>query len=153
MLYAGKFELPQGELLILEEDGGLINLSFSHDVPDNAEVKETPLIKQLRLELGEYFAGKRKFFNIKLAPKGTQFQQKVWAALQEIPYGKTVSYKDIAIKIGNHKAVRAVGMANNRNPLAIIVPCHRVIGSNGQLVGYAGGIEMKKYLLNLEAMN
>ena len=85
-----------------------------------------------------------------LAPKGTPFQQKVWAALQEIPYGETRSYKEIAAMVGNEKACRAVGMANNRNPLPIFIPCHRVVGTNGKLVGYAGGLDVKTFLLELE---
>ena len=85
-----------------------------------------------------------------LAPKGTSFQQKVWAALREIPYGETRSYKEIAAMVGNEKACRAVGMANNRNPLPIFIPCHRVVGANGKLVGYAGGLDVKTFLLNLE---
>ena len=87
------------------------------------------------------------------APSGTEFQQKVWKALKDIPYGKTKSYKDIAAAVGNEKACRAVGMANNRNPISIIIPCHRVIGKNGKLVGYGGGLEIKEYLLKLESDN
>lgn len=101
-------------------------------------------------QLMEYFMGKRTIFELPLAPVGTPFQQTVWKALCSIPYGKTVSYGEIAKLIGNPKASRAVGMANNRNPISIIIPCHRVIGANGKLVGYGGGIEKKLYLLNLE---
>ena len=98
----------------------------------------------------EYFEGEREIFTIPLAPKGTPFQQRVWAALREIPYGATRSYKELAIAVGNEKACRAVGMANNRNPLPIFIPCHRVVGSDGKLVGYAGGLDVKKHLLELE---
>ena len=98
----------------------------------------------------EYLDKKRKWFDFSYEPSGTVFQKKVWQALCDIPYGETCSYKDIAIAIGNPKASRAVGMANNKNPITIVIPCHRVIGSNGNLVGYAGGISMKKALLNLE---
>lgn len=101
-------------------------------------------------ELDEYFQGKRKTFDIPLRTHGTPFQEKVWAALQEIPYGETRSYKDIAEAIGHPKAYRAVGMANNANPLFIIIPCHRVIGADGSLTGYGGGLPMKKALLSLE---
>ena len=109
-----------------------------------------PLLKKAVKQLDEYFAGRRKEFNLPLSMKGTAFQKKVWAALQEIPYGETRSYGDIAKAIGKPKAARAVGMANNRNPVSIIVPCHRVIGSNGSLVGYGGGLKAKEFLLKLE---
>ncbi|MDO5305693.1 MAG: methylated-DNA--[protein]-cysteine S-methyltransferase, partial [bacterium] len=93
---------------------------------------------------------KRTVFNLKLAPKGTPFQKKVWAELLKIPYGKTVSYQDIAVSIGNPDACRAVGMANNKNPIPIFIPCHRVIGKNGNLTGYAGGLDCKQALLEIE---
>ena len=98
----------------------------------------------------EYFAGKRKHFEFELELNGTVFQRKVWQALMQIPYGKTCSYKDIALAIDSPKAVRAVGGANNKNPLLILIPCHRVVGTNGKLVGYAGGLDKKEYLLALE---
>ena len=101
-------------------------------------------------ELEEYFAGTRQTFDLPLAPKGTAFQQKVWAALREIPYGQTRSYGEIAAIVGNPKASRAVGMANNQNPISILIPCHRVIGKDGSLTGYGGGTEKKKWLLELE---
>ncbi len=104
-------------------------------------------------EISGYFEGKRKDFTFKISPKGTDFQKKVWSALCDIPYGETRTYKQIATAIGNEKASRAVGMANNKNPLHIVVPCHRVIGASGKLVGYAGGLEMKEYLLNMEREN
>lgn len=104
-------------------------------------------------ELREYFAGERREFTLPLAPAGTPFQQQVWAALREIPYGATCSYGRIAGRIGRPKACRAVGMANNRNPIAIVVPCHRVVGASGALVGYAAGLEVKEKLLALESMN
>ena len=101
-------------------------------------------------QLQEYFCGKRKTFDFNYELQGTDFQKKVWNALRDIPYGETRTYKDIAIAIGNPKAYRAVGLANNKNPITIVVPCHRVIGSSGKLVGYAGGLEMKQKLLHLE---
>lgn len=104
-------------------------------------------------QLDEYFAGDRKVFDLPITFNGTDFQKKVWRALCDIPYGETRSYKDIAIAIGNENACRAVGMANNKNPITIIVPCHRVIGSNSKLVGYAGGLDMKKGLLEMEKNN
>lgn len=101
-------------------------------------------------QLAEYLAGKRTKFDLKLAPKGTAFQQKVWKELLKIPYGQTRSYKDLAIAIGKPKAARAVGMALNKNPIPLIIPCHRVIGSNGNLTGFALGLETKKWLLEME---
>lgn len=106
---------------------------------------------QTEKQLKEYFKGQRNVFDLPLQMKGTQFQQEVWQALQEIPYGETRTYSDIAVAIGRPKATRAVGMANHCNPLAIIVPCHRVIGKNGSLTGYAGGLEKKQALLALES--
>ena len=104
-------------------------------------------------ELEEYFQGKRKVFTVPCVPKGTDFQKRVWEALIQIPYGETRTYKEIAAAAGNPKASRAVGMANNRNPIPIIIPCHRVIGTNGSLTGYAGGLKVKEYLLKLEREN
>lgn len=118
--------------------------SCGEDFPD-------AVIEKARAELEEYFAGKRQSFSVALKPQGTAFQKRVWAALREIPYGKTASYGEIADKIGNKKACRAVGMANNRNPIAIIIPCHRVVGAGGSLTGYAGGLDKKEFLLKLEA--
>jgi len=119
------------------------------------EIKLDDLPKEgaAHTQLQEYFAGKRKVFDLELAPSGTDFQKKVWQALLKIPYGKTATYKEIAAAIGHPKAARAVGMACNKNPIAIIIPCHRVVGSNGSLTGYAGGLEMKKRLLELELNN
>ncbi len=111
---------------------------------------ETPIIKETITQLEEYFIKKRKTFDLPLKLEGTDFQKQVWKALLTIPYGKTATYKDIAKIIGNEKASRAVGMANNKNKLPIILPCHRVIGANGDLTGYAGGLEIKQKLLNLE---
>ncbi|MEB3768085.1 methylated-DNA--[protein]-cysteine S-methyltransferase [Acinetobacter sp. MD2] len=110
-----------------------------------------PILMQAKTQLEEYFLGQRQHFELKSDPYGgTVFQRQVWQALQKIPFGETCCYSDIAKQIGNPKAVRAVGTANGRNPLSIIVPCHRVIGANGKLVGYAGGLEQKIKLLNLE---
>jgi len=112
--------------------------------------EETVLLKETITEINEYLDGKRNSFDLPLAPEGTEFQKKVWNALKEIPCGETRSYGEIAKIIGNEKASRAVGMANNKNPIMIIIPCHRVIGANGKLVGYAGGLDVKEELLNLE---
>ena len=134
---------------IVEEDGYIIKLGFSID--DKVEKEETSLIKVTYKQIEEYLLGNRKKITVPIKLKGTEFQKKVWNALLEIPYGKTMSYKQIAEKIGNPKACRAVGMANHNNPIAIIVPCHRVIGNNRKLVGYAGGVEVKQKLLEIES--
>ena len=141
MKHTLSFPSPIGKLWLQEEDGALVRVSFQPDAASQTE-EETPLLGQAKQQLAEYFAGQRM--------QGTPFQQKVWAALREIPYGETRSYGQIAAQVGNPKASRAVGMANNRNPIAIIVPCHRVIGANGSLTGYAGGLNVKEELLALE---
>lgn len=119
-------------------------------VENEEEDNPNALTQEATNQLMEYFEGKRKVFNLPLSPIGTSFQQAVWKALCSIPYGETRSYGEIAKMIGNPKASRAVGMANNRNPISIIIPCHRVIGASGKLVGYGGGINKKIYLLDLE---
>lgn len=140
-----------GEVGIAENGKAITNIYFQGEsVPKDMVLNETNLIKEAIRQLNSYFAGELKIFELPLAPEGTEFMRSVWKALCEIPYGKTFSYKDIAQNIGNPKAVRAVGNANNRNPIPIIIPCHRVIGSNGKLVGYGGGLGIKKYLLDLE---
>ena len=144
---------PIGPLSLVEENGALVEVRWNVDLPRDAApmaLPATPLLRQAAVELTAYFAGQLREFTVPLAPKGTPFQQKVWAALREIPYGETRSYKEIAAMVGNEKACRAVGMANNRNPLPIFIPCHRVVGANGKLVGYAGGLDVKTFLLNLE---
>ena len=137
----------------IEENGTAITkLNFiNKEVQEEIiEEHETALLKEAIKQLNEYFDGKRKSFDLPLEPKGTEFQNKVWNALKEIPFGETRSYGEIAKVIGNEKAARAIGMAKNKNPIAIIVPCHRVIGANGKLVGYAGGLDIKERLLKLE---
>ncbi len=114
---------------------------------------ETRLTKEAYIELTEYLDGRRKTFDVPYKLEGTEFQKKVWKALLEVPYGDTRSYKDIARAIGDENLSRAVGMANNKNPINIIVPCHRVIGSSGKILGYSGGVEMKKFLLDIELRN
>jgi len=143
------YQTPVGKLSIACEEDNIVKLTLSEKV-DNAVQKETPIIQKAHRQLMEYFERKRKHFDLPLKPKGTLFQQKVWDALSQISYGKTKSYKEIATMIGNPKACRAVGMANHCNPIMIIIPCHRVIGSNGSLTGYAYGTEMKMQLLELE---
>ncbi len=127
-------------------DGSLVRGFEKHE----AAFQETALIKKASAQIAEYLDGKRQTFDLPLTPRGTDFQIKVWNTLQKIPYGETRSYKQIAEAIGNPKAVRAVGMANNRNPIPIIIPCHRVIGADSSLTGYAGGLSLKQKLLELE---
>ena len=141
-----------GECTLVEEDHFLIEIHYGKETIDGL-YQTNDLLDQTFRELEEYFKGQRKEFNIPLQMKGTPFQLKVWEALCTIPYGKTCSYQDIAIQIGNPKAVRAVGMANNRNPIPFIVPCHRVIGKNKKLVGYAYGVELKQRLIEMEKSN
>jgi len=136
----------------------ITDLFFEYEIENikkssNYIIKETTLIKKATSQLFEYLNGKRRDFNLPLLKEGTDFQISVWNELLKIPYGETRSYKDIAIAINNEKAVRAVGMANNRNKIPIFIPCHRVIGSNKKLVGYGGGLEIKEFLLNLEKRN
>jgi len=137
----------------IEEDGLAITKIYFINNDEQEEIiekNETALLKEAIKQLNEYFDGKRSSFDLKLQLQGTEFQKKVWNALIEIPFGETRSYGEIAKIIGNEKASRAVGMANNKNPIAIIIPCHRVIGANGKLVGYAGGLDIKEELLKLE---
>lgn len=146
------YQTPLGKICLSENGTSLTELAFVSE-QENICIdmqNETSLLKKAYQQLMEYFEGERKVFSIPLEPKGTLFQQKVWYALRMIPYGETRSYKDIARLIGSSKACRAVGMANHRNPIAIMIPCHRVIGKNGSLTGYAGGIHYKQYLLDLE---
>lgn len=147
------YETEIGKIGIVENGTAITNMYFGDIIPQDVDIQETPLLKKANEELQEYFSGKRKNFDLPLKAEGTDFQRKVWKALQEIPYGETCSYKDIAENIGNIKASRAVGMANNKNPIFIFIPCHRVIGSNGKLVGYAAGLDVKERLLDMEKRN
>ncbi len=145
-----------GKLGIAEQDGNITDVYFTDDViPQDLDldIAETALINEAFLQLNAYLAGELVEFSLPLAPRGTVFRQTVWQALRTIPYGTTASYKDIALAIDNPKAVRAVGQANNKNPIPIFIPCHRIIGSNGKLVGYSGGLKVKEFLLALERKN
>lgn len=144
-----RYSSPLGTLYLVEERGSLVEIKFDEVSPEYKEEK-SELLSECEKELDEYFQGERREFDIPLKLYGTEFQIKVWEALKTIPYGESRSYKDIAQYIGNPKGCRAVGLANNRNPIPIIIPCHRVIGANGKLVGYGGGIEKKIFLLELE---
>ncbi len=146
------YETSLGPVGIAEADGNITHLFFRGESFSEKDFcnRETPVLAEAGRQLREYFEGTRREFNLPLAPKGTDFMLRVWTALQEIPYGETRSYKDIACMAGNSKACRAVGMANNRNPISIFIPCHRVIGSGGDLIGYGGGLDKKAFLLELE---
>lgn len=148
-MYAVTYQSPLGLIYIIEEEGFIKELGFG-EAPSDLTHKETELLKEACLQLEAYFAGTRHAFELPLSLQGTDFELEVWAALQTIPYGETRSYQDIARQVGREKAVRAIGGANHKNRLAILIPCHRVIGKNGKLVGYAGGMEFKKRLLELE---
>jgi len=144
------YSLKKIKIVITEENNAITGVFFGNEIPDGFIKSETLLIKKASEQIEEYLNGKRKKFSLPLAMHGTEFQMDVWRALQTIPYGETRSYKEIAELVHRPKAVRAVGMANHRNPISIIVPCHRVIGHNGSLAGYGGGLPLKKYLLELE---
>lgn len=147
---------PVGPLTLVAGEQGLAAVLWENDDTSRLRMGATimdarhPVLKLAQLQLNEYFAGRRRQFTLKLDPVGTAFQNKVWSALRTIPFGETRSYGQIADQIGNARAVRAVGTANGANPISIIVPCHRVIGANGQLTGYAGGLAIKARLLALE---
>lgn len=159
MKYIKYVDFKLGKIGIVEENGKIVKIVIINKNDENNKnaddfvEKDTKLLVKAKNELEEYFDGKRKEFDLPLKQEGTEFQKKVWNALSKIPYGETRTYKEIAKMIGNEKASRAVGMANNKNNIPIIIPCHRVIGSNGKLVGYALGLDMKQYLLDLESKN
>ena len=153
MIYGEIYQSPIGALTILSGDKGIKAIKFNEDEKVKVQGRTNEMTRWAVKELEEYFQGKRKVFTVPCVPQGTDFQKKVWEALTQIPYGETRTYKEIAEAAGNPKASRAVGMANNRNPIPIIIPCHRVIGTNGSLTGYAGGLNVKEYLLKLEIEN
>ena len=154
MIFYCHFSAPLGRITIVQSGDAITHLHIDEMpvLPADAEERVTPLLQEACRQLSEYFAGTRKTFSLPLAPAGTDFQKKAWRALCTIPYGQTRTYKDMAIAIGCPKGFRAVGLANNKNPIAILIPCHRVIGANGKLVGYAGGLHLKKFLLELEGV-
>ena len=147
---------PVGALKLVAHDHALVAVMWDNEdhkrvrLADLVENQQHPMLHQVKQQLQEYFAGQRQQFDLPLDFQGTAFQQQVWQALLQIPYGETRSYKQIAFQLGNEKAVRAVGAANGKNPISIIAPCHRVIGSGGALVGFAGGLDKKQILLSLE---
>ena len=167
--FSRPFASPVGRLRLIASDTGLAAILWENDKPGRvplanlvpaatasimargSEPDEHPVLVETERQLGEYFAGTRTAFDLPLDPVGTEFQRRVWRALLAIPYGQTRSYADIARQVGSPTAVRAVGAANGKNPISIVTPCHRVIGSTGQLTGFAGGLETKAYLLRLES--
>lgn len=146
--YYGYCNSPIGILEIITSDDAIISAMFVEEIKES--IGEPEILKQAIKQFDEYFKGTRKDFDLKCETQGTDFQEKVWAALLELPYGVTISYKELAIVIGNEKATRAVGNANGKNVISIIIPCHRVIGSDKSLTGYAGGLKRKKWLLEHE---
>ncbi|MCU4368848.1 methylated-DNA--[protein]-cysteine S-methyltransferase [Acinetobacter courvalinii] len=147
---------PVGALKLVAHDQALVAVMWDNEdhkrvrLAELVEDRQHPMLHKVKQQLQEYFAGQRQQFDLPLDFQGTAFQQQVWQALLNIPYGETRSYKEIAVQLGNEKAVRAVGAANGKNPISIIAPCHRVIGSSGALVGFAGGLDKKQILLSLE---
>ena len=147
-------ESPIGSILLAGNKEGLKHLIFikgekKMEIPEDW-IENKEFFREAARQLEAYFSGELESFDLKLAPEGTDFQKSVWKALCEIPYGETRTYKEIAVSIGKPRAYRAVGLANNRNPIAIIIPCHRVIGTDGKLTGYASGLDVKEFLLKLE---
>jgi len=153
-MYYDYLDSPIGRLLLVCDDAGLRHIAFEknrHPTPLDPQWQlARERFGQVREQLDAYFAGALQTFDVPLAPRGTPFQQQVWSALRDIPYGATTSYGDIARRLGEASACRAVGAANGRNPLPIIVPCHRVIGADGSLTGFGGGLPVKRFLLDLE---
>ena len=145
------FDTPLGTMGLEEENGALVELLLPGRAVPRIVCHETPLLSEGKRQVLEYLAGQRQRFALPLAPRGTEFYRAVWRALEAIPYGETRSYGDIAAAVGRPKAVRAVGQANHRNPIPIVIPCHRVVGADGSLTGYAGGLDLKARLLRLEA--
>lgn len=148
------YETDIGTIGIEEKNGFISNVYFGKDnMQNDIEIKETKLLKEASIQLNKYIKGELKEFSLPLSPKGTEFMNEVWARLCEIPYGEVLTYKEMGEKIGRPKAARAVGLACNRNPIPIFIPCHRIVGSSGKLTGYLGGIDIKEKLLNLEKNN
>lgn len=153
MRYVWFYETEMGMMGIVEQEGFITDVFFGAVPPEGEYLQvETALIADAGTQLREYFAGERREFDLPLKPAGTEFQQAVWQALQNIPYGQTASYGEVARAVGRPKAVRAVGGANHKNPIVVIIPCHRVIGADGSLTGYGSGLPVKQKLLRLEGI-
>jgi methylated-DNA-[protein]-cysteine S-methyltransferase len=145
------YQTQLGRITIEEQHDSITEIYFNDEaLPASVDVRATALTNEAAKQLNAYLAGTLKTFSLPLAPVGTEFQKKIWRLLCDIPYGTTCSYKDLALAVQNPKAVRAVGQANNKNPIPVFIPCHRVIGANGKLVGYSGGLAMKQQLLTIE---
>ncbi len=148
MQYQISITSPLGFLVLKSNEDSVTEISFSEN--ELAEQHSCEVLEKCKTQLDHYFSGKLMNFDLPLAPEGTDFQQKVWSELLKIPYGETITYMDLAIRLGDSKVIRAAGTANGKNPIAIVIPCHRVIGAGNKLTGYAGGIWRKKMLLELE---
>ena len=142
---------PIGAIMVVGVDDAIVETYFAGAKPKADWIRDDDALRNAADQLLAYFSGERCAFDLRLAPRGTEFQQAVWSALQEIPYGQTTTYSTIAERIGRPAAIRAVGAANGANPIPIVIPCHRVIGANGSLTGFGGGIDVKRQLLALEA--
>ena len=153
MKYTAYMQTPLGLIGITEADGFITELFFEADMQKGAGGQKTPLLEEAEKQLAAYLSGSRENFDLPLTAEGTAFQKTVWDTLRKIPYGQTRSYKQVAEMIGKPRASRAVGMANNKNPILILTPCHRVVGADGKLVGYAAGLDIKQKLLELERTN
>lgn len=151
-MYYYVYQMKPGAITIAEKDGYIVKVCFGEGtgICSGAKREETALVVEAAGQLREYFEGRRREFHLPLMPQGTNFQKKVWDALLTIPYGEVRTYGQIAAQVGNPRAYRAVGMANHSNPIGIIIPCHRVIGRDGRLTGYAGGLDKKQWLLQME---
>ncbi|MDX6212382.1 MAG: methylated-DNA-[protein]-cysteine S-methyltransferase [Frankiales bacterium] len=148
--YTTTIDSPVGPLVLTSDGEALTRLLFDAPVDPSWSTDSCPVLERAVAQLAEYFAGERTTFDLPLEPAGTPFQQTTWLALREIPYAQTINYGQLALRVGNARASRAVGLANGRNPISIVVPCHRVIGANGSLTGYGGGLDRKRLLLDLE---
>lgn len=148
--YTVTVDSPVGPLLLTSDGTALTRLLFGGEPDPSWSTEPCPVLERATGQLGEYFRGERTRFDLPLAPAGTPFQLAVWQALRDIPYAETINYGQLAARVGNPRASRAVGLANGRNPISIVVPCHRVIGADGTLTGYGGGLERKRRLLDLE---
>ena len=144
---AAVIQSPLGHIKIQEENNSITRIEFCTEELQSAE---NDLLKKVEDEIQAYFKGKKKSFSFEISPQGTKFQKEVWQELLRIPYGETISYLELANRLGDPKSIRAAASANGRNPIAIVVPCHRVIGTDGSMTGYAGGLERKRALLTLE---
>jgi methylated-DNA-[protein]-cysteine S-methyltransferase len=148
--YTTTIDSPVGPLLLTSDGTSLTRLLFDAQPDPSWSTEPCALLDRAVAQLREYFAGERTTFDLPLEPSGTPFQLTVWTALRDIPYAETINYGELALRVGNARASRAVGLANGRNPISIVVPCHRVIGANGSLTGYGGGLDRKRTLLELE---